>query len=715
MEVATWNGPNIHRTSQRARAAQRGSRALREGPAARAGAWRPRRVATQLMVELARRDARAGHDRRRRRRARRRRRSGCATRASRRCSACRSRASARPRSSSALGFGVEPTPTTASTSPCPHFRRDDVTREADLIEEVARHRRPREAARDAARAPRRGRAAHAARSALRRRAEDALVGRGLHEIVGWSFTEPGARRPPAAARGDRRCARRRAREPDVRGPVGPAHDAARLAARRRARTTSRTAPATCALFESGRRLPWREPAAAERRCRDEHHALGGAARSARAARRATLARRPSRRAADFFAAKGCSRAVLDALRVDWSRRARRPSRSCTRAAARAIVASPATSRVGWLGELHPLVARAWDLDGAVAAFEIDLGAARRRAAPGPDLRATCTSFPALRQDLAVVVPDDVAAAAVARASSARAGGDAARRRARSSTSTAASRSARARVSLALRLAVPRAATGRSPTRTSRRVRERDRRRAARRARRRAAWLTSRPRRRRVRASPARSPRGSLDRHPRFELVARHVAPRRRPPAGRPLPAPPRAADARGARPRPPRATLDAAIVAYPHGAAAPVVAALRERGRQGRRPQRRLPPARLARRTSAGTASTRAPELLDDAVYGLPELLPRGRSRDADLVANPGCYPTAALLALAPLARAGLIADVVDRRQDRRLGRRARADRRRRTSSSVDENVTPYGSARHRHTPEIDQELARARRAASPR
>ncbi len=52
------------------------------------------------------------------------------------------------------------------------------------------------------------------------------------------------------------------------------------------------------------------------------------------------------------------------------------------------------------------------------------------------------------------------------------------------------------------------------------------------------------------------------------------------------------------------------------------------------------------------------PELIAQAVYGLPELY-RERLRDARLVANPGCYPTAAILALAPLARAGLIADVV--------------------------------------------------------
>ena len=53
-----------------------------------------------------------------------------------------------------------------------------------------------------------------------------------------------------------------------------------------------------------------------------------------------------------------------------------------------------------------------------------------------------------------------------------------------------------------------------------------------------------------------------------------------------------------------------------------------------------------------------APELLEGAVYGLTELH-RDADPEAELVANPGCYPTATLLALAPLAREGLIDDVV--------------------------------------------------------
>ena len=147
----------------------------------------------------------------------------------------------------------------------------------------------------------------------------------------------------------------------------------------------------------------------------------------------------------------------------------------------------------------------------------------------------------------------------------------------------------------------------------------------------------------------------------------------------------------------------AAIVAYPHGASAPVVAALVERG------------ARVVDLSADFRLRDRdvyerwygehgAPALLDGAVYGLTELY-RDAVAAADLVANPGCYPTATLLALAPLARAGAIADVVvDAKSGVSGAGRAATD----TTHfvSADENVNPYGVTGHRHAPEIDQELA---------
>ena len=100
----------------------------------------------------------------------------------------------------------------------------------------------------------------------------------------------------------------------------------------------------------------------------------------------------------------------------------------------------------------------------------------------------------------------------------------------------------------------------------------------------------------------------------------------------------------------------------------------------------------------------KAPEIFGQGVYGLPELT-REAVKDADLVANPGCYPTAALLGLAPLARAGLIGDVVidGKSGVSGAGRGATATTH---FISADENVSPYKIEGHRHTPEIEQELA---------
>ena len=66
----------------------------------------------------------------------------------------------------------------------------------------------------------------------------------------------------------------------------------------------------------------------------------------------------------------------------------------------------------------------------------------------------------------------------------------------------------------------------------------------------------------------------------------------------------------------------------------------------------------ISRCTSAGTGRTARPRCQAEAVFGLTELH-RDEIARASLVANPGCYSTAAILALAPLARAGLIADAV--------------------------------------------------------
>ena len=148
--------------------------------------------------------------------------------------------------------------------------------------------------------------------------------------------------------------------------------------------------------------------------------------------------------------------------------------------------------------------------------------------------------------------------------------------------------------------------------------------------------------------------------------------------------------------------IDAAIVAYPHAAAAPTVAALRERG------VRVVDLSADFRLASLQTyerwyGEHPRPELLDESVYGLTELH-REAIAGAGLVANPGCYPTASLLGLAPLARAGLIADVViDAKQG--ISGAGRTFDETTHQSMAGENILPYKVAEHRHTPEIEEQL----------
>jgi N-acetyl-gamma-glutamyl-phosphate reductase len=144
---------------------------------------------------------------------------------------------------------------------------------------------------------------------------------------------------------------------------------------------------------------------------------------------------------------------------------------------------------------------------------------------------------------------------------------------------------------------------------------------------------------------------------------------------------------------------DAALVAYPHGASAPAVKALRERGlkvvdlsadfrlEQGRYESYYQPHG--------------APELLEEAVYGLTELH-RDAIREADLVAAPGCYPTAAILALHPL-REHMRDAIVDAKSGvSGAGREATGTTH---FVSVDENVNAYKVEGHRHRAELEQEL----------
>jgi N-acetyl-gamma-glutamyl-phosphate reductase len=163
------------------------------------------------------------------------------------------------------------------------------------------------------------------------------------------------------------------------------------------------------------------------------------------------------------------------------------------------------------------------------------------------------------------------------------------------------------------------------------------------------------------------------------------------------------------------AEAEAVFLALPHGTAAAMVPAIAARGTTviDLGPDFRLrDPADYPRWYGFEHP---APELLGAAVYGLPELhrdaLAALASSSTAIVGAPGCYPTTTLLALAPLARAGLIGDlVVDAKSGvSGAGRDAKPEM---MFGEVNESVKAYGVGGHRHVAEIEQELAGAGRAA---
>jgi N-acetyl-gamma-glutamyl-phosphate reductase len=165
--------------------------------------------------------------------------------------------------------------------------------------------------------------------------------------------------------------------------------------------------------------------------------------------------------------------------------------------------------------------------------------------------------------------------------------------------------------------------------------------------------------------------------------------------------------------------VDAVFLALPHGTAAGLAAGFVERGIAviDLGPDFRLRDAADYPRWY-GFEHPR-PDLLEAAVYGCPELHRAELAALADapiaIVGSPGCYPTATLLALAPLARAGLIADlVVDAKSGvSGAGRESKADL---MFGEVNESVKAYGLGGHRHVAEIEQELgvAAAREGLDP-
>jgi len=156
------------------------------------------------------------------------------------------------------------------------------------------------------------------------------------------------------------------------------------------------------------------------------------------------------------------------------------------------------------------------------------------------------------------------------------------------------------------------------------------------------------------------------------------------------------------------AGLDAVFLGLPHGAAAALVPDLLDQGVAviDLGPDFRLrDPADYPRWYRFEHPR---PDLLERAVYGLPELhgddLVALRDSDVRIVASPGCYATASILSLAPLAHAGLLDDVViDAKSGvSGAGRESKPDMH---FAEVNESVKAYGVDGHRHVAEIEQEL----------
>ena len=102
-----------------------------------------------------------------------------------------------------------------------------------------------------------------------------------------------------------------------------------------------------------------------------------------------------------------------------------------------------------------------------------------------------------------------------------------------------------------------------------------------------------------------------------------------------------------------------------------------------------------------------APELIKEAVYGMPELN-RNALRKADLIACPGCYPTAAILAMLPILESGWVKHDIIINAISGVSGAGRSLKAEHSFVEVNENLYAYAAPNHRHTPEIEQELTRA-------
>jgi phenylalanyl-tRNA synthetase beta chain len=392
MEAANWDGANIHRTSLvlglRSEASTRFEKQLQPEQAM----W-GQALATQLMIELTGATVRPGTvdiggD-------------GPPPRTLKlrdsRVDALLGTSIPRQRSKQileALEFAVTDAADGLDVT-VPAFRRGDVSREADLIEEVARldgvEKLP------ATLPSRHGASGRLTAEQRRRRAaSDTLAAQGLHEVVGWSFVGP-----------ELLTRLRLPNQPAVELENPMSSDQSQLRTTLLgslldvARRNQARGAAALRLFEAGAvYIP--DPNNGSRQPREPYHLAGLLAGDARP----PSWREPDPPSADFYAVKGVVAGLLDALTTPWSvERSQLPFLHPGRAADIVV----ARDTVGWLGELHPSVAADWDLAESVAVFELNLDAIPH--APTQTYE-DLISFPEVREDLAVVVADTVSAAEV---------------------------------------------------------------------------------------------------------------------------------------------------------------------------------------------------------------------------------------------------------------------------------------------------------------
>ncbi|MCW2979425.1 MAG: phenylalanine--tRNA ligase subunit beta [Solirubrobacterales bacterium] len=306
----------------------------------------------------------------------------------------------------------------------PPDRYYDVTREIDLIEEVGRLHGFAENLPTTLPKVGEGKVGRLNRTQrLRRRAEDELRDLGFDQIVGWSFTDPGE------------ASRLRIEEPDPRAdPILVANPLSDEGAAMRttllgslldvaARNLARGREAV-ALFEAGAvylrgtppteggplagNFPGNTPAPVT-----EPHRYGALAVGPLVPKSWRGGGEP----VDFFALKGVLEALASGLGCPPLTFA--PTSEPFLHPGRSAKVSIGNAPLGWLGEVHPLVCRTWDIAAAVG-FEIDAAPLLAAATLGDEEFEDVTTFPAARRDLAVVVPADAAAADVVAA--VRAGG-----------------------------------------------------------------------------------------------------------------------------------------------------------------------------------------------------------------------------------------------------------------------------------------------------